>query len=269
MLKQLIKILIKQKILINLINWIKCFLQNWIIDLAFDEEHQKSKEIFTKILQESFISLILFLIYIRHLFLKIRVRIENLQSFSYIDDITLYIEEKSIDKNVKKLKKTTKIAFTWANENAVQFDDSKFELIHFESHKATLNQTIMLLNDIVVKSKICIQWLEVWLNRKLNFKMHVQTKIVAVTRTLHSLFKLMNNEWELNAKSERQLYLACITIIGDYDVEIWWNNKKNHAIKFCKLQNAALWKILKAFWTLFIKVMQIEAEISSVKVWLD
>ncbi len=27
-LKQLIKILIKQKILINLINWVKCFLQN-------------------------------------------------------------------------------------------------------------------------------------------------------------------------------------------------------------------------------------------------
>ncbi len=48
-LKQLIKILIKQKILINLINWVKCFLQNQIIDLAFDEEHQKSKEISTEI----------------------------------------------------------------------------------------------------------------------------------------------------------------------------------------------------------------------------
>jgi len=269
MLKQLIKILIKQKILINLINWIKCFLQNWIIDLAFNEEHQKSKEIFTEILQESSISLILFLIYIRHLFLKIRARIENLQSLSYIDDVTLYIEGKSIDKNVKKLKKMTKIAFTWANKNVVQFDNSKFELIHFKSHKVTFNQTIMLLNDIVVKSKICIRWLEVWLNRKLNFKMHVQTKIVAVTRTLHSLFRLMNSEWELNAKSERQLYLACITIISDYDIEIWWNNQKSHAIKFHKLQNAALWKILKAFQTSLMKVMQIETEISSVKVRLN
>jgi len=194
MLKQLIKILIKQKILINLINWIKCFLQNWVIDLAFDEERQKSKKIFTEISQESSILSILFLIYIWHLFLKIRARIENLQSLSYIDDVTLYVEKKSIDKNVKKLKKTTKIAFTWVNENAMQFDNSKFELIHFESHKATLNQTIMLFNDTVVKSKICIQWLEVWLNRKLNFKMHVQTKIVAVTRTLHSLFRLMNSE---------------------------------------------------------------------------
>ncbi len=268
-LKQLIKILIKQKILINLINWVKCFLQNRVIDLAFDEERQKSKKIFTEISQESFISLILFLIYIQHLFLKIRARIENLQSLSYIDDVALYVEGKSIDKNVKKLKKTTKIAFTWANENAVQFDNSKFELIHFESHKVTFNQTIMLLNDTVVKPKICIWWLKVWLNQKLNFKMHMQKKIVVVIRTLHSLFRLMNSEWKLNAKSERQLYLVCVTIISDYDVEIWWNNQKSHAIKFHKLQNAALWKILRAFWTSLIKVMQIEAEISSVKVWLD
>ncbi len=65
------------------------------------------------------------------------------------------------------------------------------------------------------------------------------------------------------------MYLACVIIISDYDVEIWWNNQKSHAIKFRKLQNAALWKILKAFQTLLIEVMQIEAEISSVKVQLN
>ncbi len=48
-LKQLIKILIKLKISINLINWVKCFLQNQVIDLAFDDESQKSKEIITEI----------------------------------------------------------------------------------------------------------------------------------------------------------------------------------------------------------------------------
>ncbi len=101
-LKQLIKILIKLKILINLINWVKCFLQNRVIDLAFDDERQKSKEIITEILQDSFISLILFLIYIRYLFSKIRAKIENLQSLSYIDDVALYVKRKNIDKNVKK-----------------------------------------------------------------------------------------------------------------------------------------------------------------------
>ncbi len=219
-LKQLVKILIKLKILINLINWVKCFLQNRVIDLAFDDERQKPKKISTEISQDSSISLILFLIYIQYLFSKIRAKFENLQSLSYIDDVTLYIEGRNIDKNVKMLKNEAKIAFTWAKNNAVQFDDSKSELIHFESHKMTLNQIIILLNNMIIKSKTCVQWLEVWLNWKLNFKVHVQTKIVTVTRTLHSLFRLMNSEWELNVKLEKQLYLTCITSISDYDVEI-------------------------------------------------
>jgi len=152
-LKQLIKILIKLKISVNLINWVKCFLQNRIIDLAFDDERQKSKKISTEISQDSSILLILFLIYIRYLFSKIHAKFENLQSLSYIDDVTLYVEGKNIDKNVKILENAAKITFTWAENNAVQFDDSKFELIHFESHKMTLNQMIILLNNMIIKSK--------------------------------------------------------------------------------------------------------------------
>ncbi len=262
-LKQLIKILIRLKVSINLINWVKCFLQNWVIDLAFDDERQKSKKISTEISQDSFISLILFLIYIRYLFSKIRAKFENIQSLSYIDDMMLYIERRNIDKNVKMLKNAAKIAFTWVKNK------TKSELIHFESHKITLNQMIILLNNMIIKSKTCVWWLEVWLNRKLNFKVHVQMKIMTVTRTLHSLFKLMNNEWELNVKSEKQLYLTCITSISDYDVEIWWNNQKSYLVKFRKLQNAALWKILSAFRTSLIDAMQIEVEISSMKMQLD
>ncbi len=111
-LKQLIKILIKLKISVNLINWVKCFLQNQIIDLAFDDERQKSKKISTEISQDSFISLILFLIYIWYLFSKIRAKFKNLQSLSYIDDVMLYIEKRNIDKNVKILKNAAKITFT-------------------------------------------------------------------------------------------------------------------------------------------------------------
>ncbi len=170
---------------------------------------------------------------------------------------------------MKILKNAAKIAFTWAENNAVQFNDLKSELIHFESYKTTLNQMIILLNNMIIKSKTCVQWLKVWMNRKLNFKVHVQTKIATVTRTLHSLFRLMNSEWKLNVKSEKQLYLTCVTSISDYDVEIWWNNQKSYLVKFRKLQNAALRKILSVFWTSSIDAMQIEAEISSMKMQLD
>ena len=170
---------------------------------------------------------------------------------------------------MKILKNAAKIAFTWAENNAVQFNDLKSELIHFERYKMTLNQMIILLNNMIIKSKTCVQWLEVWLNWKLNFKVHVQTKIMTVTRTLHSLFRLMNSEWELSVKLEKQLYLTCITFISDYDVEIWWNNQKSYLVKFRKLQNAALRKILSAFWTSSINAMQIEVEISLMKMQLN
>jgi len=166
---------------------------------------------------------------------------------------------------VKILKNTAKITFTWAENNAIQFNNSKFELIHFESCKTTLNQMIILLNNMIIKLKTYVWWLEVWLNWKLNFKVHMQTKITTVTKTLHSLFKLMNNEWKLNIKSEKQLYLICITFISNYDVEIWWNNQKSYLVKFRKLQNAALRKILSVFQTSSINAMQIEVEISLMK----
>ncbi len=125
-------------------------------------------------------------------------------------------------------------------ELRTMLNDLKSELIHFESYKTTFNQMIILLNNMIIKSKTYVWWLEVWLNQKLNFKVHVQTKIATVTRMLHSLFKLMNSEWRLNVKSEKQLYLICITSISDYDVEIWWNNQKSYLVKFYKLQNTAL-----------------------------
>jgi len=183
--------------------------------------------------------------------------------------VALYVEGRNIDKNVKILENAAKIAFTWAENNAVQFDDSKSELIHFGSHKAAPNQMVTLPNNTVIKPKTCVRWLGVWLDRKLNFKVHVQTKIATATRTLHSLFRLMNSEWELNAKSGKQLYLACVTSISDYGAEIWWNNQKSYLVKFRKLQNAALRKILGAFRTSPIDAMQIEAEIPPVEVRLD
>ncbi len=116
---------------------------------------------------------------------------------------------------------------------------------------------------------INVWWLEVWLNWKLNFKVHVQTKIATVIKTLHSLFKLINNEWKLNVKSEKQLYLIYVMFISDYDVKIWWNNQKSYLVKFRKLQNTALRKILSVFWTSSIDAMQIEVEISLMKMQLN
>ncbi len=142
------------------------------------------------------------------------------------------------------------------------------------------NSTWILDSNIVTRLEYSISkfWLESSLDKlktRLNLDdstrrdQSMQTKIATVTRTLHSLFRLMNSEWKLNVKSEKQLYLTYVTSISNYDVEIWWNNQKSYLVKFRKLQNAALWKILSAFRTSSIDAMQIEVKISSMKIWLN
>ena len=81
------------------------------------------------------------------------------------------------------------------------------------------------------------------------------------TRIFHQIKRLSNTERGLSFQAIRQLYIACITLIADYGVPIWWNNQKHLLKKFQRLQNAALRIILGAFKTSPIKVMKIEAAI--------
>ena len=54
-----------------------------------------------EIFQESFISSILFLIYIRNLFTKIKTEYLNIKMFNFINDITIYIKSQLDDYNCK------------------------------------------------------------------------------------------------------------------------------------------------------------------------
>ena len=129
----------------------KSFLEKRKAKLAFNEEKQEIQDIKIEISQGSLISPILFLIYIRFLFSKIKVKFSEVQKPSYIDDVTLYISGKTAEENAKVLQEAAKTKFTWAKENAVQFNDSKFELIHFSKARRELTAEITLLNKTVIK----------------------------------------------------------------------------------------------------------------------
>ena len=103
-------------------------------------------------------------------------------------------EGKSAKKNCKTFENVTKTVFSWAEENAVTFDDSKTELIHFNKGINSANDTVTLPNNTIVKPTETVRWLGIWFDRKLTFKTHVQKKIASATRTLHLLHRLMNSE---------------------------------------------------------------------------
>ena len=143
----------------------------------------------------------------------------------------------------------------------------KTELIHFHLKRINNYQDyIVQINDIQIEPKNLVRWLGIWLNSKLNFKEHVEKKIVDATRIFHQINRLLNTERGLSFQAMRQLYIACIVSIADFGVPIWWNNQKFLLDKYQKLQNLALRKILGAFKTSPIMVMELEAAIPPPKV---
>src|SRR5205809_2694702 len=246
----------------SLCSWIECFMNNRYVQLAFDENKQEKTRVEIEISQKSSISSILFLIYIRDIFSEINSM--QIRSSSYVDDIELVASSETIEENYLMLENAAKKLLQLQNQNNIQFDMKKIELIHFHTKRSIDNSNFSVtIRNNQMQSKNLIRWLGVWLDSKLSFKEHVEIKISTATRIFHQIARLSNTERGLSFQAMKQLYIACITSVADYEVPIWWNNQKSLLEKYQKLQNAALRKILGAFKTSPYMAMELEAAIIS------
>ena len=142
-------------------------------------------------------------------------------------------------------------------------------MIYFESKKIMSINSIILSNETILKFQNMIKWLNVWIDQKLIFKIHIEKRLISAIKIVHLISRLQNFEWGLTFMITRQLYQTCITAISNYNSEIWWNDQKLYAQKFQKLQNLKLRKILKTFKTSSISIMKIEINIQSIKIRLN
>ncbi len=259
---QLLKICKNLGLSRSLCSWIECFMNNRYVQLAFDENKQEKTRVEIEIPQESSISSILFLIYIRDIFSEINNM--QIRSPSYVDDIGLVASSETIEENCLMLENAAEKLLQLQNQNNIQFDMKKIEFIHFHTKKSIDNNNFpVTIRNNQMQSKNLIRWLGVWLDSKLSFKEHVKIKISTATRIFHQIARLSNTERDLSFQAMRQLYIACITSVADYGVPIWWNNQKFLLEKYQKLQNSALRKILEAFKISFYMTMQLKAAIIS------
>ena len=102
----------------------------------------------------------------------------------------------------------------------------------------------------------------------MGFKKHIEIRVNSATNALYLISSLFKSEWELSANAVRQLYLTCVLPIAEYDSEIWFQNQRQYIDLYQKLQNKALRKILGAFKTSPIQLMEIESNILLAKIRL-
>jgi len=96
-----------------------------------------------------------------------------------------------------------------------------------------------------------------------------QLTLAQVTATFYRLAKLANSEKGLSAYAIKQLYLACVISVVDYDSAIWWKGQQYLKKSLQQLQNLRLQKILKVFKTASIVSMKVKTALASAFLKLD
>src|SRR6266496_5264551 len=153
---QLLKICKNLDLLRLLCSWIKCFMNNRYIQLAFDGNKQEKTRVEIEIPQDLSILSILFLIYIKDIFSEINSM--QIRSPSYVDDIRLVASSESIEENYLILENAAKKLLQLQNQNNIQFDMEKIELIHFHTKRLIDNNNYSIsIRNNQIKSKNLIK----------------------------------------------------------------------------------------------------------------
>jgi ribonuclease HI len=254
---QLLAMCKKLKLPLALIRWINFFLSERSVQLRFNGQTQPLQRVKIGIPQGSPISPILFLLYIRDI---CKTRPDTF-TFSYIDDICIGASAMSTNKLKQILERTAKAILQEAGESAIEFDVEKTELL-YASRKREIPAEPIQVGESLIQPSSCVRWLGFFLDNKLSYKKHVQTKAAAAQKVFQRIRRLGNTQRGLTTQATRQLYAACVSSIADYGIQLWWGKRKNSLLKeYQMLQNAAIRQILGAFRGSPIKAMEIEAAI--------
>ena len=159
---------------------------------------------------------ILFLLYIRDI---CKTRLDTF-TFSYINNICIRASAKSITTLKQVLEKAAKAILQEAKENAIKFNVEKTELL-YASRKREIKAKPVQVGGSLIQPSNCVRWLGFFLDNKLSFKKHVQTKVAVAQQVFHRLQRLGNTQRGLSTQATRQLYTACVSSIADYGVQLW------------------------------------------------
>ncbi len=124
--------------------------------------------------QKFLISLILFLFFNASLIKKCKALEIKIEVFNFINDINILIYDKITKSICKSLSWAYKICAKWIQTHDATFILKKYKLTHFIHKLKRFNMTVNLcIENSIIKLKLNVQVLEVQLNMKLWWDLHL------------------------------------------------------------------------------------------------
>ncbi len=258
-----------------IVKWTRSFLKNRKSLLMFNEQISAMQWVNADISQRFLISSILFLFFNASLIEKCKALEIKIEVLDFVNDINILIYDKITKSICKSLSRAHDICAKWAWTHDATFASEKYELTHFTRKSKRFNMTVSLcIENSIIKLKLNIQVLEVQLNTKLQWDLHLcQIEADHVIKML-MLSRLEIFIWRATFTKARQIYSAMIRLRMTFEALIWHQRDKDEELSSTKqrletLQNQVLCHVIDVFKKVNIETLKVETYTFSLHVHLN
>ncbi|XP_016409773.1 RNA-directed DNA polymerase from mobile element jockey-like isoform X2 [Sinocyclocheilus rhinocerous] len=237
-------------------------MYNWILSFLFGRTIQvRVGTAFSQILpiengtpQGSVSSPILFNLMINDIFHNVDTGIGR---SLYADDGALWKRGRNVLFVENKMQKAVNEVENWANCWGFRFSVAKTQVICFSKKKKNPSLNVKMYGYQLEQVNV-LRFLGMWMDSKLNFKIHIQKLIEKCKKGINVLRCLSGAEWGASCQSLKRIYGAVIRSNIDYGSVVYSSANKILLKKIEVIQNQALCICCGAFRSSPVASLQVE-----------
>ena len=271
--KRLIHNLRTRKIPTSIALWIQSFLTDRTTHLQFNGATSQEISVPAGIPQGSPLSPLLYLYYNADALDVAESKEKDKLAMGFVDDIVYGVSGSTDEENVEELGGILEKAEKWRKRHGVQFETSKYVLVHFTRNYRASTTAAITVGETVIKPSAEAKYLGVIFDNKLRYKCHIQHAVKKGTRAALALAGIANCKWGTPHNLVRRLFQSVIAPRMDYGAIIWHRPLANGSTaqsmqmkKFTTVQRIAMKTILGCFRTTATMAMTIESDL--VPAWI-
>ena len=222
--KRLILRLREQGWPIQLVRWVESFMSARSARVRFQEITTEDLPLYCGLPQGSPVSPILFLLYTQPIYkLGQQRHHQQYKRFGYADDVaTLHIGN-TVEETTRKASEDISLLIGWGQENAVQFDHKKTEVMHFSRQNNTNSTSLPIQHgEAIKKPKTALCWLGIWFDQKLSFKTHIDEWATKASSLSFHFRSLANTQRGPLPSAMQRGIISCVIPTLLYGVEAWY-----------------------------------------------